>query len=108
MKSTRLFALMALAVIFLSLLDLSLAGKKKKSKSKKKDLSNDFSSKNLQCLVCKALVYEFNAEIYKIDPKKMIDTGTFRVDDKGEQKRSVVSTYFLNKMSQKFLSTPLA
>ena len=50
-----------------------------------------FDSKTLKCLVCQNVVKEFEAAIFKVDPKKVIDTGTFRVNEKGEQKRQVVS-----------------
>ena len=68
------------------------AKKKKKSKSKApQDDSKMFDSKTLKCLVCKNVVDEFEAAIWRVDPKKMIDTGTFRVDNKGSQARSIVS-----------------
>jgi len=47
---------------------LSLAeGKKKKKSTKKESL---FDSKNLNCLVCKALVEEIEAAVNKVDPAK--------------------------------------
>lgn len=45
----------------------------------------------MKCLVCQGLMEEFKAAIHKIDPLKMVDTGTFRINDKGEQARSIVS-----------------
>jgi len=67
------------------------AKKKKKSKSKApQDDSKMFDSKTLKCLVCKNVVDEFEAAIWRVDPKKMIDTGTFRVDNKGSQARSII------------------
>ena len=87
-----------LVSVFLVLLqtDFTLAKKKKKSKKNKESENSKkkeglFDSKTLKCLVCQSLAEEFYAEINKIDPKKMIDTGTFRVDGKGNQDRSVVS-----------------
>jgi predicted nucleic acid-binding protein len=71
-----------------------LGGKKKKKKSKKSSdnaATKMFDSKTLKCLVCQSVIDELETAIYKIDPKKMVDTGTFRVNEKGEQKRSVVS-----------------
>jgi len=68
------------------------AGKKKK-KSKKSSPPDDtkmFDPKTLKCLVCQNLVKEFDAEIFKIDPKKMVDTGTFRINEKGNQQRQIV------------------
>jgi hypothetical protein len=64
---------------------------KKSDSSKKVPDSKMFDSSTLKCLVCRAIVDEFKSEIYKVDPKKMIDTGTFRVNEKGEQARSIVS-----------------
>ncbi len=88
------------AVMFLATSpDLVDAKKKKKKKSKEEDpLKKDskmFDSKTMQCLVCQYTIDEFEAAIYKVDPKKMIDTGTFRVDDKGSQKRSVVCVVYI-------------
>ncbi len=65
------------------------AGRNKRKKSKKQ-AEIKFDSKTLKCLVCQGLSDEFSAAIHKIDPKKMIDTGTFRINEKGEQKRSVI------------------
>ena len=73
-----------------------LAKKKKKSKGKSnsslKDDTKMFDSKTLKCLVCKNVIDELEAAIYKIDPKKVIDTGTYRVNEKGENKKKIVST----------------
>ena len=71
-----------------------LAKKKKKSKGKAnlKDDTKMFDSKTLKCLVCKNVIDELEAAIYKIDPKKVIDTGTYRVNEKGENKKKIVST----------------
>lgn len=69
------------------------AKKKKKTTKPPQDDSKMFDSKTLKCLVCKNVVEEFEAAIWKVDPKKMIDTGTFRVDGQGVQKRSVVSKF---------------
>ena len=73
-----------------------LAKKKKKSKAKSnsslKDDTKMFDSKTLKCLVCKNVIDELEAAIYKIDPKKVIDTGTYRVNEKGENKKKIVST----------------
>merc|ERR1712241_753813 len=87
---------MKFPLVFLVILLLTsnvMAKKKKKSKNSKKDVKDDtkmFDSKTLKCLVCKNLVNEFEAAIFKVDPKKVIDTGTFRVNEKGEQKRQIV------------------
>ena len=88
--------------IFLSLAVNTEAAKKKKKTKKSsapKDDSKMFDPKTLKCLVCQNVVTEFEAAIWRIDPKKMIDTGTFRVNEKGVQQRQIVSdfilTYFL-------------
>ena len=83
--------------------EVVLAGKKKKKTKKSSNPAPDdskmFDSKTLKCLVCENVVTEFEAAIWRIDPKKMIDTGTFRVNEKGVQQRQIVSdfilTYFL-------------
>ena len=99
----NLFFFTTILVVFLLIanLDNVQAGKKKKkNKSKTKKTPEEvlkqdqslFDSKTLKCLVCKNVIDEFEAAIYKVDPKKMVDTGTFRINEKGEQKRQVVST----------------
>jgi hypothetical protein len=50
-----------------------------------------FSSERLKCLVCKSLVEELEAAIAKVDPKKKIETGTFRLDGAGSQTKTLVS-----------------
>ena len=96
-------SLMLLAIVCLTLVDLSEAKKKKKKKSSGASSSEKkvglFDSGSLKCLVCQSLIDEFAAAIYKIDPKKMIDTGTFRVDGQGDQKRSLVRTFFKMKIA---------
>ena len=101
----NLFFLTTILVVFLLIVNLDnvQAGKKKKKiKSKKTKMTPEevlkqdqglFDSKTLKCLVCKNVIDEFEAAIYKVDPKKMVDTGTFRLNENGEQKRQVVSTY---------------
>ena len=67
--------------IFLSLAVNTEAAKKKKKTKKSsapKDDSKMFDPKTLKCLVCQNVIQEFEAAIWRIDPKKMIDTGTFR------------------------------
>ena len=87
-----LHLMLIVSVICIALIyDVSGAKKKKKKpKSEGKKDSDLFDSKTLKCLVCQSLMDEFLNAIHKIDPKKMVDTGTFRVDPKGNQKRSVV------------------
>ncbi len=47
--------------------------------------------------MCKSLVEELEAAIAKVDPKKKIETGTFRLDGAGSQTKTLVSdtNYFL-------------
>ena len=63
------------------------------SEGKKKKKENLFTSENLKCLVCKAVVEEVSAAINKVDPKKKIETGTFRLSPDGSQEKTVVSAY---------------
>ena len=67
----------------------------KKADGKKLPDSKMFDSLTLKCLVCRSLVDEFESEIYRVDPKKMIDTGTFRINGNGDQSRSIVRMKFL-------------
>ncbi len=41
--------------------------------------------------MCKSLVEELEAAIAKVDPKKKIETGTFRLDGAGSQTKTLVS-----------------
>jgi len=61
-----------------------------KKKSKKKGGTEMFSSETLKCLVCQSLVDEINHAIDKVDPKKKIETGTFRLNGDGTQNRVIV------------------
>ncbi|TRY68240.1 hypothetical protein TCAL_05092 [Tigriopus californicus] len=89
----NLFQTAMLVVVLVALIDVEVeAAKKKKKKSTKNSANADvdlFDSKTMKCLVCQSLTDEFLTAIHKIDPKKMVDIGTFRINDKGEQKRSV-------------------
>jgi len=58
-------------------------------KSKKKKLVN-FESDNVRCLVCQSVADEFLVAINRVDPKKKTETGTFRIDAKGNQKKNLV------------------
>jgi hypothetical protein len=92
----RLQVSLLLLLVAALISDVSAAEKAKKKVSKKSKKSEPlpeskmFDSATLKCLVCRSVIEEFRAEIFKVDPKKMIDTGTFRVNDKGIQARSIV------------------
>merc|ERR1719322_1688587 len=59
----------------------------KKSKKKAKSNGNKgFDSTTLKCLVCRAVVDEFESAIYKVDPKKVVEGGSFRVSPDGSQR----------------------
>ncbi len=46
-----------------------------------------FGSKSLRCLVCKAVVHEFDMAVKSVDPdKKMEKTGSFMLDANGDRK----------------------
>merc|ERR1719228_2561484 len=68
-------------MVFFSLLFLTALSEGKKKK-KKQSL---FDSKTLNCLVCKALVEEIEALIHKVDPKKKVESGTWRISGDGTQ-----------------------
>ena len=92
---------MKFPLLFLVILLLTSNVMAKKKKTAKKavqeplDDSKMFDSKTLKCLVCQNVVKEFEAAIFKVDPKKVIDTGTWRVNEGGEQKRQIVSLSFI-------------
>ena len=96
-----LFAI--LCVLLICCPDDSLAGKKKKTKRAKKGgpsgKSGKLDSKTLKCLVCRATVEEYLWAVLKVDPKKMVDTGTWRVDKTGSQQRHVVRVLVLETYS---------
>jgi hypothetical protein len=60
---------------------------KKKAKKGAKQL---FTAETLKCLVCQSLVEEINFAIDKVDPKKKVETGTFRLNSDGTQNRVVI------------------
>ena len=105
MKLEFLFSFLVVAVLISDVYGAEKAKKKSAKKSKKAGTdaqkppeSKMFDSATLKCLVCRSVLEEFRAEIFKVDPKKMIDTGTFRVNDKGVQARSVVSLFLPKKL----------
>ena len=98
MKLEFLLSFLLVAFLISDVAGAEKAKKKSGKKSKKAETeaqkppeSKMFDSATLKCLVCRSVLDEFRAEIFKVDPKKMIDTGTFRINDKGEQARSIVS-----------------
>ncbi|XP_023336654.1 protein canopy homolog 2 isoform X2 [Eurytemora carolleeae] len=58
---------------------------------KKKGKDGLFSSDTLKCLVCQSLVEEIEFLINKVDPKKKIETGTFRLNSDGTQNKNIIS-----------------
>lgn len=76
---------LAVGCLLLLLSPHSSQGKKKSKK--KEDL---FSSATLKCLVCKALVEEVDHLIAKVDPKKKVEVGTFRISSDGSQSRKLI------------------
>lgn len=88
MKFNLIF-IAALIICVLSFPDESHA-KKKKSKKAKKSAEVKFDSKLLKCLVCRATVNEFAWAIMRVDPKKMVDTGGWRINAEGDNKRLVI------------------
>jgi len=77
------FSLLVSSILIL----VSLSDGKKKKASKKENL---FDSKTLNCLVCKSLVEEIEAAIFKVDPSKKVEVGTFRLNGDGTQSRTVI------------------
>merc|ERR1719348_2779070 len=74
---------MRLSLLITSILMvITVCESKKKKAAKKEEL---FSIKTLNCLVCKALVDEIEGMIYKVDPKKKVEVGSFRIRGDGSQ-----------------------
>ena len=74
--------------------------KKKKKVGSTRDYTNIpqsekemFGSKSLRCLVCRALVEEFNYAVTSVDPKKKVETGGYRLNAKGEREVKVVRNH---------------
>ena len=95
-----------LAVFLCLAVNTEAAKKKKKSKksSAPKDDSKMFDPKTLKCLVCQNVIQEFEAAIWRIDPKKMIDTGTFRSVRLVRHKNTYVSGIFSSLISYLLLA----
>jgi len=70
-----------LAFVFLVLSPQESLAKKKTKKAKKAAAA--FDSKTLKCLICRAVVSEYEAAILKVDPKKVVDSGSHRVGPDG-------------------------
>jgi hypothetical protein len=80
---------MRLGLVLAVVLAVAAFGEAKKKKAKKESL---FDTKTLNCLVCKALVEEVEAMINMVDPKKKVETGTWRLSGGGDQEgRKLVS-----------------
>ncbi len=88
----RVVLFVALLAVAASVAVAAKGKKKTKAKSTPTKTEGLFDSQTLRCLVCQSLVDEMLFAIARVDPHKKIDTGTFRLDGHGEQKRSVVRT----------------
>ena len=89
-----------LLIFVLTFPEQSFAKKKKSKKASKSTASSSstkIDSKTLKCLVCRATVNEYAWAVLKVDPKKMVDTGTWRLNQDGETKRQIVSTIIVNE-----------
>ncbi|XP_046682135.1 protein seele [Homalodisca vitripennis] len=68
-------------------------------------VSKRFDLKQMKCLVCQRVVEEIEKEIDKIDPSRKVDVGSYRLDNQGEVKKSVVelrrSEVFLTDVIEK-------
>ncbi|XP_067003665.1 protein seele [Anabrus simplex] len=53
-------------------------------------ISAEVDSKDLRCLVCRAVVEEIENIIQKVDPRKKVDVGSYRLDSDGNQKHKTV------------------
>ena len=82
---------MRLSNLSLSFVAVFLLSSTSEAKKKKKKAEPIFDSKTLKCLVCKSLVEEIEAEIFKVDPSKKVEFGSFRLKPDGTQERKVVS-----------------
>jgi len=81
---------MRLSNLSLSFVAVFLLSSTSEAKKKKKKAEPIFDSKTLKCLVCKSLVEEIEAEIFKVDPSKKVEYGSFRLKPDGTQERKVI------------------
>ncbi|XP_058449277.1 protein seele [Malaya genurostris] len=56
------------------------------------------SSKEVKCLVCKATMNEMESAVSKVDPKKKIDVGDYRLDATGDSKKKKTILYAKSEM----------
>lgn len=52
---------------------------------------------NLRCLICKQIVQDLQQIITKVDPKKKVEVGSYRLDAEGNSKHNVIP-YALSEM----------
>ncbi|XP_067633902.1 protein seele [Eurosta solidaginis] len=68
-------------------------------------VAEGFTSADVKCYVCKATVHELEAEIAKVDPRKKVDVGGFRLDPQGNSITKTVklveSEMFLTELMEK-------
>ncbi|XP_053695439.1 protein seele-like [Sabethes cyaneus] len=55
-------------------------------------------SKEVKCLVCKATMNEMELAVSKVDPKKKIDVGDYRLDATGDSKKKKTILYAKSEM----------
>ncbi|KXJ78464.1 hypothetical protein RP20_CCG004571 [Aedes albopictus] len=56
------------------------------------------SPKEVKCLVCKATMNEMELAVSKVDPKKKIDVGDYRLDATGDSKKKKTILYAKSEM----------
>ncbi|XP_020282752.1 protein seele [Pseudomyrmex gracilis] len=52
--------------------------------------SEDIDLKHLKCLVCRTIMKEFEAEVFKANPNKVVEVGSFRLDANGNAMHKTV------------------
>ena len=71
----------------------NISGKQQKMSEKEM-----FGSKSLKCLVCQKMVGEFEHKISKVDKKKKISTGNFRIKSDGGKSETIVIKKLHNQL----------
>lgn len=59
--------------------------------------TSSLTLENLRCLICEQIVEDLDNDIKKIDPKKKVEVGNFRIDADGNSKQNVIP-YALSEM----------
>lgn len=90
MKTESCYVLVAGTLVLGTLMNLAVA--------QEHPAARPISSKEVKCLVCKASMTEMELAVAKIDPRKKIDVGDYRLDTTGDSKKKKTILYAKSEM----------